>query len=102
VLDRIIKESYLIAVANPNSPNIHSTITEKLQKYTALKKRLVRIWQLKTASVVKLILTTMGFVPKKSHESLKLLNLHPALYILMQKAAIINACSIATKFLAEQ
>jgi len=40
-----------------------------------------------TASAV---LPTTGIIPKKSHKSLKLLNLHPALYILMLEAVILN------------
>jgi len=37
---------------------------------------------------------------KRLPKSLKLLNLHPALYILKQKAVIINICCIVRKFLA--
>jgi hypothetical protein len=48
-LDKTIKEAYLIVVAIPNSHSLHSTITEKLQKYTDLKEELIRIWQLTTA-----------------------------------------------------
>jgi hypothetical protein len=33
--------------------NLHSTINEKLQKYTDLKEELVRIWQLKTAHILR-------------------------------------------------
>jgi hypothetical protein len=51
-------------IAIPNSHNLHSTITIKLQQYTDLKKEL--------------------------HEGLKLLNLHSGLYILMQKAVLLN------------
>jgi hypothetical protein len=49
ILDKTIKEAYLIVVAIPNSHSLHSTITEKLQKYTDLKEELIRIWQLTTA-----------------------------------------------------
>jgi len=35
-------------------------------------------------------------------ETLKLLNLRPALYILTQKAALLNTCSEVGKILAEQ
>ena len=43
MLDKIIKEAYSIDVAIPNSHNLHSTITEKLQKYTDLKEDLIEI-----------------------------------------------------------
>ena len=32
MLDQTIQEAYATDVANPNSHNLHSTITEKLQK----------------------------------------------------------------------
>jgi hypothetical protein len=35
---------------------------------------------------------------KKLHDSLKLPNLRPGQYILMQKAAVFNTCPIARKF----
>jgi hypothetical protein len=44
----------------------------------------------------------MGIMPNKLHKTLKLLNLRPALYILMQKAVILNTCRIVGKFLPEQ
>ena len=43
ILDKIIKEKYLIGAAMPNSHNFHSTNTEKLQKYKNLKEGLIRI-----------------------------------------------------------
>jgi hypothetical protein len=63
--------AYLIDVAIPNSPSLHSTTTEELQKYTDLKEELIRM--------LPLVLSTTGIIPNKLHESLKLPNL-------MQKA----------------
>jgi hypothetical protein len=45
--DKTIKEAHSIYAAIHNSHNLHSTITEKVQKYTVLKEELVRIWPLK-------------------------------------------------------
>jgi len=45
IFDKVIKEAYLTDVAIPNSHNFHSTITEKLQKYTNLKVEEIIIWQ---------------------------------------------------------
>jgi hypothetical protein len=45
MLDKVIKETYLINVAISNSHNLYSTIKEKLQKYTDLKEELIRISQ---------------------------------------------------------
>ena len=40
-----LKAACLIDVAVPSSRNLHSTITEKLQKYTDLKEELIRMWR---------------------------------------------------------
>ena len=66
------------------------------------KEELIRIRQLKTTYIILLVLSTMDIGPKKLHESLKLPDLCPGLYILMQKAVIINTCHIVWMFLAEQ
>jgi len=49
-----------------------------------------------------LVLSTMVNFPSKLHESLKLLNLRPVLYILMQNTLILNAWRIFRMFLAEE
>jgi hypothetical protein len=40
ILDTTIEEAYSVDVAIPNSHSLHSTITEKLQKYTDMTKSL--------------------------------------------------------------
>jgi len=44
MLDKTIREAYLIYVAIRISHNFHSTITERLQKCMDFKEELVRIW----------------------------------------------------------
>jgi len=101
-LDKTNKEVCLTDTAISNSHNLHSTITETLQKYTALKEEHIRIWQLKTAHIIPLVLSTMGIIPNKLHGSSKLINLRHALYIPKQKAVIPNTCHTVRKVLAEQ
>jgi hypothetical protein len=62
---------------------------------------LISIRQLKTAYIIRLVLSTMGIIPNRLHKSLKLLNLHPALYILVQKAEVLNTCRIVRMFLTQ-
>ena len=54
------------------------------------------------ACIRTLLLSTLVIVQNKLPESLELLNLCPVLYILMQKAVILDICCIVRKFLAEQ
>jgi hypothetical protein len=42
-LDKTIKEGYSKAAATSNSDNLHSTITQKLEKHKDLKVELARI-----------------------------------------------------------
>jgi len=50
--------------------------------------------------IISLVLHTMHIIQHKLHKSMKLFNLCSALYILMQKAVILNTCRIVRKFLA--
>jgi hypothetical protein len=63
----------IIIIANPNSQNLHSTITEKLQKHKNLKEEPVRIGKLKTAYIIPLVLSTADIISHKLHNRLKLL-----------------------------
>jgi hypothetical protein len=47
---------------------------------------IILIMATKTAYKIPLIKSTMGIAPNKSHQRIKLLNLHPALHTLMQTA----------------
>jgi len=71
----------------PNSHNLYSTITEKLQKCVVLKDELTRIWHLNIVHTAPSVLSTMSIIPNKLHDNLKLLSLHLSL---MQKAVILN------------
>jgi hypothetical protein len=50
-----MKEALSVDAAIPNSHDLQSIITERLQKYTNLKEGLIRIWQLSTACVIPLV-----------------------------------------------
>jgi hypothetical protein len=43
ILDKTIKEAYSTDVAILNSHNLHSTITEKLQKYRDMNEERIRM-----------------------------------------------------------
>jgi hypothetical protein len=62
MFDKTIKGAHSIDAAIPNSHSLHSTGTEKLQQFTDLKEELVRIWQLETACITPLVLSTPGIV----------------------------------------
>jgi len=57
--EKTTREAYLIDAVIPNCHNLHSTITKKLQKYADLKEELIKIWHLKMACTIPLVLTTI-------------------------------------------
>ena len=87
--------------AVPDSHSLQSTITEKLQKCADLKGGLTTKWRLKTGCIIPLVLTTENIVTDRLQESLQLPDLRPALYIIMQKAVILNTWRVVRKLLAE-
>lgn len=99
VRDKINKITYLIDIAVPNTHNLQKTIAEKIHKYADLRDEVLRIWKQQKVYIVPLVLSTTGVIPKHIHHGLKLLDLKPNTYILLQKAAILNTCRIVRKFL---
>jgi hypothetical protein len=70
MLDKTIKEAHLVDAAIPNSHNLHSTNTGRLQQYTELKREPTRRQQLKTAHTLPPVLSTEGITSnnnKKAH-----------------------------------
>jgi hypothetical protein len=55
-----------------------------------MKEEHIRIQQLKMACIIQLVLSTIGIIPDKLRDSLKLLNLCCGLYGLMQKAVTLD------------
>jgi len=98
------KEAYLTDVAIPNSHNLHSTSTDRLQKYADTKAELTRIRQMNPVYAAPLASPTAVIIRNKSHDRQKLLSLCPVHVQsgLMQKAAILNTCCIGLKVLAVQ
>jgi hypothetical protein len=62
MLDNTIKEAHSVDTAIPNSHNLHSTVTERLQQYTDWKGELTRIQQLKIACKGQPVLSTGGII----------------------------------------
>ena len=56
MFDKTVKESFLIDAAIPSSHSLLGTIMEKLQKYTDLKEKILRVWQMKAVYVIPLAL----------------------------------------------
>jgi len=87
---------------NNNNNNNNNNREAPKAEAAVLREELIRICQLITDFEIPLLLSTRIIIPNNLHESLKVLNLAPALYIIMQKALVLSTCNTVRKFLAEQ
>ncbi|CAH2092510.1 unnamed protein product [Euphydryas editha] len=99
LVNKIEKTALLIDIAVPNTHNIQSTVAEKITKYTDLKIEVKRMWNLNTVTIVPIVISTTGVIPTMIHDSIKTIGLHKNIYIILQKAVILNTCRIVRKFL---
>lgn len=101
IRDRRKKEAYIIDIAIPNTHNLIATITEKKRKYTDLADEMKNLWNADKVTIVPIVLSATGVIPKELHRSLKTLALNNNLYKLMQKAVTLNTTRIVRKFLSQ-
>ncbi|KAL0820165.1 hypothetical protein ABMA28_006098 [Loxostege sticticalis] len=99
IIDKINRTAHLIDIAIPNTHNLQTTIAENLSKYIDLKDEVKRLWNLHKVSIVPIVLSTTGVIPKQLHQSLETIKLPKYTYLEMQKAVILNTCRIVRKFL---
>jgi hypothetical protein len=99
LVDKVSKTVYFIDIAIPNSHNLHAKYAEKLAKYSELSTETKDQWKMNTVVTSPITLSTNGIIPKTLHKALNTLSLHPNTFIELQKATILNTCSIVRKFL---
>jgi hypothetical protein len=66
VLNKTVKEAYVIVVVIPSSHKLSTTIAEKLHKCVELKEELARTWQLNAVYTMPLELSTKFIIPQKN------------------------------------
>ena len=99
-IDKVKQETWLIDIAIPNSNNLQSTIVSKLTKYADLAHEIKQEWHQQNVTIVPLILSSTGIVPKMLAAHLKSLGLRPNVIIpTMQKSVILSTCNIVRKIL---
>jgi hypothetical protein len=72
---------------------------EKIQNYLPLAEEIKSVWQLKSVTIVPIIIFATGVIPKSLHRSIATLHLDPNIYISLQKTVVINTTSIVRRFL---
>lgn len=93
------KITYLIDISIPNTHNLQQKHTEKIQKYIPLADEIRHMWHQQTVTIVPIIISSTGVIPKTLNKSLRLLDLHDNTYIPLQKSIVLDTCAIVRRFL---
>lgn len=88
LIDKINRTAQIIDIAIPNSHNLQNAFSEKLTKYEELKDEIMRMWKLKKLTIVPVVISTTGVIPKNLHQSIKTLDLAPYTYASPTKSSI--------------
>ena len=82
----------------PLATNIGKKFKEKLAKYQPLASEIKEMWK-QDVEIVPVIIGPTGEVPITLKKSLTALNIHENTYHLIQKAVILETCSIVRKYI---
>lgn len=96
---KTLKTTYLIDISIPNTHNLQQKHSEKNQKYIPLADEIRQMWHQQTVTIVPIILSSTGVIPKTLNKSLRLLGLQENTYIPLQKSIVIDTCAIVRRFL---
>lgn len=99
VLDKKLSEVCLVDIAVPESGNLQNTYEGKLRKYADLLIELKELWHVERVSVVPVVISATGLIPRNLKENLKKLGVPENIFIAMQKAVVLSTCNLVRKFL---
>jgi hypothetical protein len=89
---------YFIDIAVPNNHNLNAKYAEKLAKCSELSIEIKDQWKMDTVATIPVTLSTNVIISKTLHKALNTLSLQPNTFIELQKATILNICSIVRKY----
>lgn len=99
IVDKQTKKTFLIDIAVPNDTNVQQKVEEKLQKYQPLAMEVRELWGQDDVTVIPLIVSATGIIPHSLIQNLEKLEVSNTIVGRIQKAVILNTCSIVRKFL---
>ena len=99
VINKANKTVSLIDVSIPSNHNIERKYTEKIDKYTDLRREVQLMWGIKNVKTVPVIISSMGLIPKTLAQSLTELSLPLSIRRSMQKSVVLDATNIVRSFL---
>ena len=92
------KRVWIIDVAIPGDGRIEDNEMEKISKYQDLKIEIERLWE-KQATVVPVVIGSLGAIPRDLKKHLKTIGLESILPSQLQKTVLLRTAHVIRKYL---
>ena len=98
VADKVKKETMIIDLAIPRDTRVCDKEREKIEKYSFLKDKIVRLWKMKKVVVIPIVVGALGTIAAKFEKCIKSLGMEIRTEHL-QKSALLGTARITRKVL---
>jgi len=99
VVNKKLKEAWLVDVAVPGDARVANKELEKQVKYRDLAIEVQRLWELKKVKVIPIVVGALGAVPKALKKHLKEMKVDDVKVEHLQKTAILGTAFILRRYL---
>ena len=99
VVNKKLKEAWLVDVAVPGDSRVGSKEVEKQIKYRDLAIEVQRLWELKKVKVIPIVIGALGAVPVGLKKHLKEMKIDDVTFEQLQKAAVLGTAFILRRYL---
>ena len=99
LVDKTNKEVKIIDIAVPGDSRVKEKELEKLEKYQYLREEIGHVWQMRSATVVPVVIGALGVISDKFEKHIKKLGVKIATDVI-QKTALLGAARILRKVLS--
>ena len=96
VVDKVRKETMIIDVAIPGGTRVFG---KKIEKYSLLKDKIARLWQIKKVVVIRIVVGALGAITTKFEKNIGSLGIEIRIEHL-QKSALLGTARIIRKVLS--
>ena len=99
VVDKVKKETMILDVTIPGDTRVFDKQQEKIAKYSLLKEKIVRLWQMKKVVVIPIVVEALGTITTKFEKYIERLGIEIRIKH-VHKSALLGTARIIRKVLS--
>ena len=99
VVDKVKKETMILDVTIPGDTRVCDKQQEKIAKYSLLKEKIVRLWQMKKVVVIPIVVEALGTITTKFEKYIERLGIEIRIKH-VHKSALLGTARIIRKVLS--